>query len=341
MAEEHRNRGDEIISGRIRLSTRKTYDCKFGHFNEFMKQNHEEHFIGEKLILLNVKAEDYKEFFAFISVKKEKGPFSAEVIPMQYNSYKYVESYSNAIKNSFRNEGSQIPADCEMMLTNFFRGYSRKVADLKQNGEMPLEEGKSPLSFDGYQYIARKAMGAKKNFAQSTFCWVFIVLCWNLMARSASVSAIMFEHIHWRGDAMTITFPKHKGDQDAKDGKPKHVFANPLNPAICPVLALAIFVFTNGPRREGSQRLLFGKACNAETRFSDWIRAILGENAADLMAMGIMIMEIGTHSFRKGIATFLAGLTSGPTAIAIYLRAGWSLGLQKRYIMDGSVTLWK
>lgn len=196
MAEEHRNRGDEIISGRIRLSTRKTYDCKFGHFNEFMKQNHEEHFIGEKLLLQNVKAEEYKEFFAFISVKKEKGPFSAEVIPMQYNSYKYVESYSNAIKNSFRNEGSQIPADCEMMLTNFFRGYSRKVADLKQNGEMPLEEGKSPLSFDGYQYIARKAMGAKKIFSQSTFCWVFIVLCWNLMARSASVSAIMFEHIH-------------------------------------------------------------------------------------------------------------------------------------------------
>ena len=45
---------------------------------------------------------------------------------------------------------------------------------------------------------------------------------------------------------------------------------------------------------------------------------------------------IGTHSFRKGIATFFSGTPGGPTAIAIYLRAGWSLGpVQSRYILEG------
>ena len=45
---------------------------------------------------------------------------------------------------------------------------------------------------------------------------------------------------------------------------------------------------------------------------------------------------IGTHSFRKGIASFLSGTPGGATAISIYLRAGWSLGpVQSRYILEG------
>ena len=37
-----------------------------------------------------------------------------------------------------------------------------------------------------------------------------------------------------------------------------------------------------------------------------------------------------------GIATFLSSMPGGPTAVAIYLRAGWSLGpVQSRYILEG------
>lgn len=63
---------------------------------------------------------------------------------------------------------------------------------------------------------------------------------------------------------------------------------------------------------------------------------MLGSSADDLVDMGIIILEIGTHSFRKGIASFLGCLTGGPSAIAIYLRAGWSLGaVTARYIFEG------
>ena len=49
--------------------------------------------------------------------------------------------------------------------------------------------------------------------------------------------------------------------------------------------------------------------------------------------MGMLIVDLGTHSIRKGVSTFLSGI---PTAISIYLRAGWSLGnVQNRYILDG------
>ena len=88
------------------------------------------------------------------------------------------------------------------------------------------------------------------------------------MARSASVSSIMYDHIRWDGASMTVTFPKHKGDQEGRDGIPKHVYANPNNPSICPILALAVFVFTVGHRREGSQRQLFTKF--TECRIKIW-----------------------------------------------------------------------
>jgi hypothetical protein len=42
------------------------------------------------------------------------------------------------------------------MLENYFAGYERKIADLKKVGEMSLMEGKHPLSFGGYRFIANE-----------------------------------------------------------------------------------------------------------------------------------------------------------------------------------------
>lgn len=74
---------------------------------------------------------------------------------------------------------------------------------------------------------------------------------------------------------------------------------------------------------------------NGSSRFSKWLKNKLTVCAETLRAMCICIMDIGTHSFRKGIATWLSGMIGGPSPINIYLRAGWSLGNQKRYIMSG------
>ena len=47
-----------------------------------------------------------------------------------------------------------------------------------------------------------------------------------------------------------------------------------------------------------------------------------------MVSLGIIAFDIGTHSFRKGVATFVAGCVAGPSAISIFLRAGWSLGVE-------------
>lgn len=179
-------------------------------------------------------------------------------------------------------------------------------------------------------------MTAKDNSLGSIFSHTFFLLAWNLIARCVSISSLMFEHISWSEDAMVIVFPSHKGDKEGHNTAPKHVYANPLNPFICPILSFAIYIFTTGYRRGGSKTSVFeGDVDNTESKFSKWFKKFVVDRAATLLAMGVIIAEIGTHSFRKGIATFLSSMPGGPSPISIYIRAGWSLGVQSRYILEG------
>ena len=63
--------------------------------------------------------------------------------------------------------------------------------------------------------------------------------------------------------------------------------------------------------------------------------ATVADAEGDLAVHSTAIHDIGSHSFRKGTATFLSAMVGGPSPVSIYLRAGWSLGVQKRYILEG------
>jgi hypothetical protein len=53
-------------------------------------------------------------------------------------------------------------------------------------------------------------------------------------------------HIEWNADALVFCFVKSKGDQTGCNSNQEwHVYANPHNPKIYPVLALACYIFSN------------------------------------------------------------------------------------------------
>jgi len=76
----------------------------------------------------------------------------------------------------------------------------------------------------------------------------------------------------WAGDCLRLTVPRHKGDQtgDVK-GKDKHIHANPLKPALCPILALA----RETVERSGQCELFTKDDVN---RFGVQWRRLLGES---------------------------------------------------------------
>ena len=236
-----------------------------------------------------------------------------------------------------------IQPDVNQELETLLTGYKRRVSDFKLDGKMPVFEGKYHLTFDGYRVLATQLM--KAEFNQMLFGWPYLVLQWNLIARTATVSSMMMEHIGWEADALLITTPKHKGDQEGVKCFARHLYANPSTPAICPVLALAILVFVRSVRHDpsGSDSAVpanfrvFDGSQNC-ARFSEiLLRTIAAVPASDVHLLGGERKQLGTHSVRKGAASYCAGMMNGPSTVQVFLRAGWSLGnVQDRYLFAGA-----
>ncbi len=64
---------------------------------------------------------------------------------------------------------------------------------------------------------------------------VYMLLCWNLMSRAANVAQSCFEHMDWKDDALTILLCTTKTDQSGDRTHPRHFYANPFQPEICPL----------------------------------------------------------------------------------------------------------
>jgi hypothetical protein len=126
---------------------------------------------------------------------------------------------------------------------------------------------------------------------------------------------------------MKIKLAKHKGDQTGEGiGNDKHIYANPFNPSVCCILSLAVYIFC---KYRGinvkTQQLFDGR--DSESRFGKVLmkvlKLILTENHD--IDLGAVVEDIGTHSNRKGAATYLLGIFM-LSAVCVYLRAGWTLG---------------
>lgn len=108
-----------------------------------------------------------------------------------------------------------------------------------------------------------------------------------MFARSHSVASLMYSHFQWKDDAIVVTLPRHKGDQEGVRIYPIHVYANPLDPMVCPILSLAIYVFCMAYHRDGDGnhwKLLNGSSI--ESKFSSWLQDCLRNGHVDVAEVG-------------------------------------------------------
>lgn len=120
---------------------------------------------------------------------------------------------------------------------------------------MRNKEGKVHFTMDIYAQLFKEALFAADSRSQFlNYVYAFIVLCWNMFQRANTVGSLSYTHFSWEGDSMVVTMSKHKGDQTGDRTSPKHLFANPYDPFMCPVLALALHVFCCNSDTESSIR---------------------------------------------------------------------------------------
>ncbi len=124
----------------------------------------------------------------------------------------------------------------------------------------------------------------------------------------------------------------HKTNQAGRNIHPRHVYANPVKPFICPVLALGVYLLTNS--FSASERSLFpGK--NQYQRFSKKLQKLIDQVSDGNSLAGETFRIYGTQSFRKGAATYAcSGSTAAPHISAVSNRAGWKQpGAQDTYLV--------
>lgn len=171
------------------------------------------------------------------------------------------------------------------------------------------------------------------SFQEFIFSHLFMVLCWNLMGRSASVAALNIGHCGWKDDCLTIEYARSKSDRKGHaKGNTKHIYANPEMPEICPILSLAIYCLCF--RKNVSGKLFSGGF--AEDRFTKALRKLLLLILGIASLLGVDVEDIGSHSNRKGAISYSLMFVE-ISAVQVYLRAGWSLGnVHDRYIFAGA-----
>jgi hypothetical protein len=248
-------------------------------------------------------------------------------------AYSTLSSHRSAIKDLYTQAGVGPTAELDTEIRKIVVGYQKLLNDLKKRGLFSITEGKHPLASRGFYLLAAKLLRFDPTDrpvggqgSTGSFAWAFFLLMWNLMSRTETVDAIMLQHIGWSEDSLIIQEQGHKGDQTGEAKYWKHIYANPGDPAICPILALAVVVFA-GPARDtlGRQQIFLGS--NNKDRFAKTLRQVVTNlPEADLQVLGCERADIGPYSLRKGSASFCLGQVAGPNPVTVQLRMGHSLG---------------
>ena len=96
-----------------------------------------------------------------------------------------------------------------------------------------------------------------------------------------------------------LFFAKSKGDQEGDQLGPWHVHANPLQPHICPVLALALCAFSYPDVLSNGSKLFPGS--NQYQRYVKEFYSVTKKYDEELTLLGASYKELGSHSTRKGV----------------------------------------
>ena len=232
--------------------------------------------------------------------------------------------FRSAFRELHKQCGTQFDPVFESELKELYKGLLRGHADEKQKKGGRLAEGKDPMSFRLYKTLCK--LMTKDSSKEAIFAHTFLTLTWNLICRRKNTANIHINHITWGTDAMIIKFAHAKtgaaGEQKAYS---RHIYANPHDPDICAIAALAKYLSCFPPKADG---MLFDK--KSYKRFQKYLKDIVSKNIDDIERMGYNIDDIGVHSIRKGAATFCcSGTTEAPHIASICNRAGWTMGKVK------------
>jgi len=163
MANNSEAAADRIIDQRLKGKTKENYRRAVERFVRWLGDTHPTsaaYILNEDgssdVVLENTTEALYKEFFGYITTKRDRA--GNPLVPVQYQSFEYASTFRSALISLHTTRRVDVSQDQRYFFSTFFAGYKRQIAGLKQAGEMSLTEGKAPMSFPGYRFLAEQAV---------------------------------------------------------------------------------------------------------------------------------------------------------------------------------------
>ncbi|RHY44149.1 hypothetical protein DYB38_011537 [Aphanomyces astaci] len=200
---------------------------------------------------INLDVFSYEDFTEFLLYKYKSAGVSLSTL----------SGYRSAIKDYYSRQNMALPAGFVTDATAIYQGTTsapskiqlqlgirRFCASETQSGAIK-PGGKQPLRYHKYQELCRASL----TKLDAGFTHFFLTLSWNLMCRSRSTETVRVNHLSDEVDSIGVALFKSKTDQGGtKRRDPKHVYANPLQPETCCILALAIYLACNSADDSGN-----------------------------------------------------------------------------------------
>ena len=242
-----------------------------------------------------------------------------------------LAGYRKAFTNLFVEKGLQQPPEMVQELKVYFAALKRQDAREKAAGSRPVTEGKEAIPYPVYVRICNEFLKAGQFFEL-----LYSTLCWNLMCRTENTAMITIEHLVMISDAIGVKFSQQKCDKTGEElaSHFRRIYSG--KGVVSVGVALALYLMTTPSLGDDGKALFPGTAGSQKKRFSASLDKLLEREDMQtfLLSYGLTAQSFGSHSFRKGAATFAtSGCTGGPSLVSVCIRAGWAVGgVLDRYI---------
>ena len=303
---------DETERNRITPQTRKSYNTKLRKFLEWYDNN--------------IRSGDFEgpcptrsELATRLQTEE------LEKVVMLYLTKRYchdnlkagsLQGDVSAFGFCVKEEGMQLPSLLKARLAKFLQCLSKQDARKREAGGPEVRVGRQPLSFGEYDKLCRKLLAD-----EDIMSLLLVTITWSAMNRVNESLKLAFANIEKEDDHLKLTIQKTKSDQSGEKKKIVRVYANPSEPHLCVFTALGLFLLKYGVQEDA----VFG-GTSLESSRSKYCKIIQRITDTD---------RAGTHSLRKGAASFASGSsTNSPGVFSICNRGGWSTGVMNRYIRD-------